>query len=120
MSIPVPRTLRRDLLLRRGVTFDLTMIWRTEAGTPFDFSACTARMLVRATPRGTVLLTLTNGAGITLAADGTVDIIIADEVTAAIAWDAGVYDLLVTDATGRTYEPLLRGRVRVEDTVSAP
>ena len=92
------------LTVEQGATFRKTLTWK--AGTPavaVDLTGCTARMHIRteiASPVPLVTLTTENG-GITLGgAAGTIVLLIAATTTAAINWEAGVYDLEVVFTNG--------------------
>jgi hypothetical protein len=68
---------------------------------PWDLTGSTAELVVKSAPLGNVLLTLTDGDGITLGGTaGTIEIIIDDAVTAALSWRVGQYELFITDPSG--------------------
>ncbi len=84
-------------------TFELTITWKDSAGTAINLSGYTARMQVRETYSSTTpIVSLTNGAGITLGgAAGTIAIVISATTTAALAAPfSGVYDLEIVSAGG--------------------
>lgn len=94
---------RFDITINQGATFELTITWKDSAGTAINLSGYTARMQVRETYSSTTpIVSLTNGAGITLGgAAGTIAIVISATTTAALAAPfSGVYDLEIVSAGG--------------------
>lgn len=80
--------------------------------TPVTLTGMTARMIIRDAPvDGTVLMTLTEVAGITL--DNTAKTIKPKFDTALLAWTTGYYDLELTDAAG-TVVQLMSGVITIE------
>lgn len=104
------------LTIEQGATFRKTLTWKT--GTPavaVDLTGCTARMHIRteiASPTPLVSLTTENGGIILGGAAGTIVLLITATATAAIAWEAGVYDLEIILANGDVRR-LLYGPVAV-------
>ena len=98
MTLPI----KRKLTILQGATFRKRWTWKP-GGVPMDFTGCKARLQVRAKiDSADVLLELTteNG-GIVLGAEpGTIDLYIGATVTAAIAWNSGVFDLEIQYAAG--------------------
>lgn len=75
------------LTIYQGATFRKRLTWKALSGTPIDLTGCTARMQVRSEVESdAVLLSLTTeNSGITLGgATGTIDLLSADDETAAI------------------------------------
>ncbi len=111
------------LAIYQGATFRKRLTWK--AGTPavaVDLTGCTARMQVRAEVESeTVLLSLTTeNDGITLGGSaGTIDLYVADEDTAAIDWDSGVFDLEIEHPSGEVTR-LAEGSVSVSPEVTRP
>ena len=94
---------RFDITINQGATFELTITWKDSAGTAINLTGYTARMQVRETYSSTTpIVSLTNGAGITLGgAAGTIAIVISATTTAALAAPfSGVYDLEIVSAGG--------------------
>jgi hypothetical protein len=92
-----------NITINQGATFELTITWKDSAGTAIDLTGYTARMQVRETYSSTTpIVSLTNGAGITLGgAAGTIAIVISATTTAALAAPfSGVYDLEIVSAGG--------------------
>lgn len=86
-----------------GATFRKRLTWKSPAGTPIDLSGCTARMQIRAeveSPAVLLELTTANGRIALGGVAGTVDLLITDEDTAAIAWESGVFDLEIAHPDG--------------------
>lgn len=104
----------------QGATFRKRLRWSDPSKTPIDLTGCTARMQVRADVDAVLaLLTLTteNG-GITLGGPaGTVDLFIADEDTAVITWDGGVWDLEIQHPGGDVIR-LAEGSISVSPEVT--
>lgn len=98
----MPLPVKRKLAIIQGATFRKRWTWKP-GGIPMDFTGCKARLQVRAKiDSADVLLELTteNG-GIVLGAEpGTIDLYIGATVTAAIAWNSGVFDLEIQYAAG--------------------
>lgn len=112
------------LLILQGATFRKRLRWSSPSGVPIDLTGCTARMQVReekASP--TVLLSLSTtvspDAGLIVlgGADGTIDLVVSAEITAAIAWTGGVWDLEITLSNGDVVR-LAEGSVSVSGEVT--
>jgi hypothetical protein len=87
--------------------------------TPKDLDDCVARMTVKDRHGGTELLVLTSGAG-EIALDNTektITVTVAADVTEAIDWARGVYDLEVEDGDG-VVTALYFGTINVKDEVT--
>ena len=115
---------RYNLDLERGVTFSLPVHWEDSAGSTVNLSSgYTARLELRdAEPEspGTVVLTLTNGSGITLAATNP-NVTVALTATQTRALTAGrsyCYELRLY--AGSTEYALLYGAATVREQVTAP
>lgn len=107
------------LTIYQGATYRKRFRWLA-AGVPVDLTGCTARMQVREEVESTTaLLTLTTAdGGIVLGGDqGTIDLEISDENTAAIAWEGGVWDLEIAHPGGDVTR-LLMGSVSVSKEVT--
>ena len=111
---------RFDITINQGATFELTITWKDSAGTAINLSGYTARMQVRETYSSTTpIVSLTNGAGITLGGSaGTIAIVISATTTAALtAPFSGVYDLELVSAGG-VVTRLLQGAATVSPEVT--
>ena len=109
-----------DLTINQGATFELTVTWKDSAGTAINLTGYSARMQVRETySSSTSIVSLTNGAGITLGgAAGTIAIVISATTTAALtAPFSGVYDLELVNAGG-VVTRLLQGAATVTPEVT--
>lgn len=110
------------LTIYQGATFRKRLRWTgpDKAKTPIDLTGCTARMQVRSdVDSPTVLLTFTteNG-GIALGgAAGTVDLLVSDADTSAIAWEGGVWDLEIVHPGGEVTR-LAEGTISVSPEVT--
>ena len=95
------------LKIEQGATFDKTYTWKAgplKTATPVDLTGCVARAHVRADlPDPAILLDLTteNGRIELGGVDGTIRIYLPATDTAAIDWEAGVYDLEIEFPDGR-------------------
>jgi hypothetical protein len=99
-------------------------VWKTGATTdvalPVDLTGYTARMQVRAEiESATVLLELTteNGGIVLGGVTGAIDLFVDDVATAAISWEAGVYDIELISAAGDVRR-LFSGSVTVSPEVT--
>ena len=109
-----------NLTIDQGATFDVTLTWRDEAGSPVDLSGYTARAQIRSqVTSATPLVDLTVGDGITLGGGaGTIRLVIDDTDTAALpAPFDGVWDLEVESGSG-VVTRLLAGTVTVTPEVT--
>jgi hypothetical protein len=101
-----------DITIGQGSRFSLALSYEAPEGSAVDFTDSTARMQVR--PKfgsGTVLFELsTSNGGITLGADGSVQLSKPASETAALTFSRAVYDLEITPPTGEPYK-LIRGNV---------
>lgn len=89
-----------NLQVDRGATLSDTHLWKLD-GVPVNLTACTARMQVRQrTANDPVLLDLTtaNGRLVLGGSLGTVQVLVADDVTALAK--SGVYDLFIDFPSG--------------------
>lgn len=108
------------LTIYQGATFRKRLRWSTSGGAPIDLTGCTARMQVRSDVESPdVLLELTTeNSGITLGGTaGTIDLLVSDEDTTAIAWESGVWDLEIVHPDG-TVTRLAEGSVSVSPEVT--
>jgi hypothetical protein len=83
-----------DITIEQGSGFTLPLRYEAPEGTPVDFTGSTARMHVR--PKfgsPTVLIELTDDDGIELGDDGTIVLTRSADITAALKFSSGVYDL---------------------------
>lgn len=108
---------RYNIIARQGATFTLTFTIATD-GTLWDLTGYTARMQVRPfTESSTVLLSLTNGSGITLGgAAGSVAVAISATTLAGLPAGTHVYDLELVE--GANVYPVLSGKFAVRAEVT--
>lgn len=112
-----------DLRAEVGATLRHRLIVSDENGALIDFSSSTAKLQVRDQVGGTVIVELTDGAGLTLSAAGEIDIRVeatedwtnSPPLTTPARW---AYDLLVTTA-GDT-DRLVEGTVYVVPGITSP
>jgi hypothetical protein len=109
-----------DIVVEQGATFNRTLTWKDEAGTPFNLTGYTARMHMREhLASGTPFLTLTteNGGIVITPALGKLELIASVTATESIIAASGVYDLEVVSSSG-VVTRLLQGNLRIERNVS--
>lgn len=109
---------RYDITIEQGATYTLTMDWNDTSGVLRDLSSgWTARMKAKPSiGSATTLFSLTNGAGITLAATSpNITITISATDTAALT-APGVYDLELVN--GSTVYRVLQGNIRLDEEVT--
>lgn len=103
-----------DIEVEQGATFEFAVECLEEDGqTPRTFSGYTGALQIRAerAPDATLLATAT-----VTVATGLVTATIADDLTAAMDWRAGVYDLKITN--GSLSERIARGNARFTSQVT--
>ncbi len=111
-----------QLEIGAGETFRWTARWRTgasrEAAVPVDLTDWSGRLQVRGTVQSPdVLLELsTDGGGITLGADGAIELYLSHTDTAALTWQQGVFHLELTAPNGDVFRKLA-GAVRVSPEI---
>ena len=90
-------TVKLDIVVRQGATFELTVQARNADGTVKDLTGYTGRMQIRPYVDSTdVLLDAVVSGTITItSAQGIVAVSVPANITAAMDWSSGVYDLEV-------------------------
>ena len=102
-----------NIVTKQGSTFELPFTIDDD-GTPWNIVGWTARMQVRPfIESSTVLLSLANGSGITLAAGGSVTVNITGAQLSALPAGTHVYDLELVDLTGKPWS-VLEGKFLVK------
>lgn len=99
------------LTIPQGATFRRQFAWSVGGLAP-DLSTWSAHMQIRRHPASeTVLADLTSEAdgGITLGADGTIEVLLTAAQTAELPATRGVYDLRLTQPAGGDVVPFLTG-----------
>lgn len=113
--------LRVPLAVSQGATFRKRFRWSLD-GAPVNLTGWTGHMQARRFPSaGSVLVNLTETAGLALGADGIIDVLLTAAQTAALPVTRGVYDLRLSYPGGDTI-PLAAGDfiVRAAVTRDAP
>lgn len=107
-----------DITCWQGADYDKTFTI-TQDGTALNWSGYSARMQVRNAADATaVLLSLTNGSGITLGGTaGTVDLVITNAQSAALTAGSYAYDLELI-SSGSAVTRLLQGAFNVVGNVT--
>jgi hypothetical protein len=116
-----------DLYIEQGATYRSTIVYAQAnadgtAGTPYDLTGCTARMMIRSKQADTgtpvVSLTTENG-GLTLGGtDGTIAIYIEPMATESVSIAAkGVYDLEIVFPSGDVSR-VVEGKVTFDPAVT--
>lgn len=111
------RTLRRDIVIRRGATYYRTLSLEDEAGQPVDLTGVTARMQGRRRKRASAVLfnwTTAGGQIVIDAAAGSLTIRVDDTSTIS---GRGVYDLELEESDGFVLR-LMQGVFEVNDEVT--
>jgi hypothetical protein len=107
-----------NLSLEQGSTFRQRVTWNQPNGSPQDLTAATAHMQIRAATLNTVLVNLTDTAGLTLGgALGTIDIVITATQTLLLVGGAARYDLVVTLPSGDVVR-LIEGTIQIDPLVT--
>ncbi|NQD39973.1 hypothetical protein [Glutamicibacter halophytocola] len=97
-----------DFIIEQGATFGLMLTWKDESDTPIDLTGYTARL--KAMCGEQEVLSLTNGESIALGgAEGTIQLSLSAERTAALAFNSATYDLELVQ--GEYVKRLLQGVV---------
>ena len=100
-------------IIHQGTTFSRLLTLKTDAGVVVNLSSYHARMTIRKTWGGAVILALSDAqaGGITLAATSpNITITLTAAQTAALNFQYAVYDLEIESASG-TVDRLLEGRI---------
>lgn len=108
-----------DIIIEQGATFQMTLTWKDNAGSPIDLSGYSARMQVRTSYEAEeTLVSLTSAGGdiVLGGALGTIAITIAASVTQGLQIDEAVYDLELVN--GLTVTRLLQGKATVSREVT--
>ncbi len=110
-----------DFTIEKGTYWNRALSWTADS-VPVDLTGWTAHMQVRpayANQTSVVLADLTDGSGITLGGTaGTILLELTGTQTAALSFDTAVYDLYLTNPSGRPTR-LLEGIVTLSDQVTA-
>jgi hypothetical protein len=104
----------------QGATFKRTITWTNQARVPYNLTGYTARMQVRSTAASsTIVLELTTAnSRITLGGTaGTVNLLVAADVTAALTPGLYVYDLELVSGGGEVTR-LIEGNFNVKAEVT--
>ena len=102
----------------RGETWSRTITWKDSGGSLVNLTGYAAKLVIKSTPSGTALLTLTESSGLTLGgAAGTIAWEMTAAQTAALPTGSLRYDLLLTSSTGaKTY--LVYGFIAVQQRIT--
>lgn len=109
---------RLNFTCPQGSTFRRTLTYKID-DVPVDLSGYQGRLQVRETHDSLdYIVNLTNGNGITMGGSaGTIDILIADDITANFITGDHVYDLEIESSGGIT-DRLIEGRFNVTPEVT--
>jgi hypothetical protein len=107
-----------SLPIQQGATWHKRMVWRDERKRPINLTGYTARMFVRDSIGGSVLLQLTteNGRIVLGGTTGAIALKLTAAETEALTFKDGVYDLKLI--IGEDDIRLLEGRVTVSPAVT--
>jgi len=109
-----------NLVIEQGSRFDPVLTYKDSAKELVILTSYTARMQIRATKdAATALVDLTteNGGIVLGGVAGTIQIVIASDVTEAFTWTKGVYDLELISPSGYPSR-LLEGSVKIRTEVT--
>lgn len=105
-----------------GATFRTEMVWKTGTPrTPVNMTGFTARLSLESQIDGSIALTLTQGAGLTLGSDGSIVIVITAAQSEALNRETKpyLYDLRVV-APSTEVSRVMQGTITVSRRVTAP
>lgn len=112
-------TVKKNLVIKKGADFSFKFIWKGSDGNPINLTGYTARMQIREViTDASPIISLTDPTDIVLGGvAGTVELIITNAVTGALAISCGVYDLEMINPSSNVRR-LLEGNVSVDDEVT--
>jgi len=102
-----------------GDTLEMRFTWKDSLGNPFDLTGHTAALKIKvATTDPTPLLTLTNGAGITLgSATDNLVAVITDAQTTTLGKGKYIYALELTDPSGKVNTLIVGSLVLIQSAI---
>lgn len=113
-----PEGISLNVEMIRQTTFAVSLQWLDGDGVANDVSSSTAKMTIK-DAAGNIILTLTDGDGITLGGvNGFVDVEITPEQTAAFPLQRLSFNLDIS--TGSETRPLAYGKITVRDNTNIP
>ena len=102
-----------DLIFEKGTDFQDSWIWKDSEKVPIPMNGWTASLAIREATHLAVVLTLTDGSGITLgASDGKIEIELTEAQIDALTFTTGLYTLVLKDALSDP-EMFSRGTITV-------
>lgn len=102
-----------DIIAAQGKTWTIVVTVKDGGGNLIDFTGYSARWQVRSeASSSTPVLSLTNGSGITLGANGVITLTASAAQTAAIPASGYVHEIELTDPSGAK-PPFLAGSLKV-------
>lgn len=105
-----------NLNIEQGATFRKSLTWKDETGNPVDLTGYTASM--RIAVHGAAYMDLsTADNSISLASGGVINLLIPAEVTDAMTWAVGKYDLKLVGSNGDEVR-LVEGSVYVSPAIT--
>lgn len=106
-----------NFTIEQGTTFSRTFTWKDSSNTAINLTGYSAKLQIKDS-KGSVLVALTNGAGITLGGSaGTIAVRIDATTTTGFTFSSAKYDLKLTDASGSPTR-LLEGVVILDSEVT--
>lgn len=105
-----------DLALEQGATFDGTLAFTDDNGSPIDLTGYTITWQVRDRHSDVLILDLSGYCTVPTPTNGVVNFNVPRTITEDIAADEYVTDFLLTQGTYGRFE--FRGRFEVADTIS--
>lgn len=106
-----------DILIEQGATYRQKIVWKDSDGVAINLSTYSGRMQVRQLNTEAILLNLTEGSGITLGLDGSIEIYASATQTTALPIVLAKYDLELEDSSG-VVTRLMQGDVTISAEVT--
>lgn len=106
-----------DILIEQGATYKQKIVWKDSNGVAINLTTYTGRMQVRQLNTESILLNLTEGSGIELFADGSIEITATATQTSALPIVYAKYDLELEDSSG-VVTRLMQGNVTISAEVT--
>ena len=109
-----------NLKIQQHSTFRKKFTWKDGRGRPVNLTGWSAKLQMRTAPGETVLLEMSSPSnGITVGANGVINLYLTDEQTGAIQWSSASYDLVLANPDGEEWR-LVEGRVTVSPSITRP
>lgn len=109
----------KNLVFEQRAAFKLRLVWLDKNKKPINLTGYTAKMQVRTTAGGTLLLdaNTTNGYIVLGTLNGVIDFNVPEAIITALTFTSAVYDLVLTPAAGGPIR-FIEGKVTVSPGVT--